>query len=376
MGKIWMPGGGGGGASSDDCTLMRAAVPKGLTAVTADSDDEALEGTLDTETTLSDSQALSGQTYLKFNPQTKLFEKRTGDMANKGAWTGSVAMNSTVTIPAGYHNGSGKVTGPAITNRGNYGGTGNSRGNDTSGQRMWVKVPGGYYNENAQVFLNWADIRSMAGLTPDKIKKNVSIMGIAGTHDGFVPGPMDIYNRGSWGSGYGTGNIALYHTDRYLIASYPTSNGEYLQASLAFESSAIKCHYTSSYPYADHTSYRIGLFKITKAINFTPYNRLNFIVSKVFGHNVSTQYASDMRDVPLRAAILSTSNQELAAVEYYNGGKTGDTTPASGEVTGSIDISNLNISGYLSIQMFSRSKYKGWRENVPYDCYVHRIWFS
>ena len=42
MGKIWMPGGGGGGASSDDCTLMRAAVPKGLTAVTADS---ALFGT-------------------------------------------------------------------------------------------------------------------------------------------------------------------------------------------------------------------------------------------------------------------------------------------------------------------------------------------
>ena len=41
-----MPGGGGGGASSDDCTLMRAAMPKGLTAVTADSDDEALEGTL------------------------------------------------------------------------------------------------------------------------------------------------------------------------------------------------------------------------------------------------------------------------------------------------------------------------------------------
>ena len=42
MGKIWMPGGGGGGVSSDDCTLMRAAVPKGLTAVTADFDDEAL----------------------------------------------------------------------------------------------------------------------------------------------------------------------------------------------------------------------------------------------------------------------------------------------------------------------------------------------
>lgn len=206
MGKIWMPGGGGGGASSDDCTLMRAAVPKGLTAVTADSDDEALEGTLDTETTLSDSQALSGQTYLKFNPQTKLFEKRIGDMANKGAWNGSVAMNGTVTIPAGYHNGSGKVTGPAITNRGNYGGTGNSRGNDTSGQRMWVKVPGGYYNENAQVFLNWADIRSMAGLTADKIKKNVSIMGITGTVEEFkTPSVITDYSGTITGTNSSTG---------------------------------------------------------------------------------------------------------------------------------------------------------------------------
>lgn len=236
MGKIWMPGGGGGGASSDDCTLMRAAVPSGMKAVTADSDDEAMEGTLNPDTTLADSQALSGQTFLKWNPQTKLFEKHTGNMANKGAWNGSVAMNGTVTIPAGYHNGSGKVTGPAITNRGNYGGTGNSRGNDTSGQRMWVKVPGGYYNENAQVFLNWADIRSMAGLTPDKLKKDVSIMGITGSFEGYVSSPLYLFNNGSWGGGqtqasvtkkYGEWNVSggtlnictygNYHKSGYIL---------------------------------------------------------------------------------------------------------------------------------------------------------------
>ena len=33
-----------------------------------------------------------------------------GTMANKGAWNGSVAVGGSVTIPAGYHNGSGKVT--------------------------------------------------------------------------------------------------------------------------------------------------------------------------------------------------------------------------------------------------------------------------
>lgn len=214
MGRIWLPGGGGGGASSDDCTLMGAAVPAGMKAVTADSDDEAMEGTLNPDTTLADSQALSGQTFLKWNPQTKLFEKRTGDMANKGAWTGSVAMNGSITIPAGFHNGSGNVKGPVITNRGNYGGTGNSRGNDTSGKRMWVKVPGGYYNENAQVFLNWSDICSMAGLTADKLKKDVSIMDIIGTVEPYIQladlklnlaktaGTNGSYSSGDWVSCY------------------------------------------------------------------------------------------------------------------------------------------------------------------------------
>lgn len=107
---IWLPGGGGGGASSDDCTLMRAAVPAGMKAVTADSDDEAMEGTLNPDTTLADSQALSGQTFLKWNPQTKLFERHTGSMANRGAVNQSLAINGSYTIPAGYHNGSGKVT--------------------------------------------------------------------------------------------------------------------------------------------------------------------------------------------------------------------------------------------------------------------------
>ena len=335
-------------------------------------------------------------------------EPLTGTMPERGSWNSSeLAAGASVTIPGGHHSGSGKVTAKSLSaqtsgtatvaqilsgktawvngsevtgsmaNRGNYGGTGNSRGNDTSGQRMWVKVPGGYYNENAQVFLNWSDICSMAGLTADKIKKNVSIMGITGTHDGFVPGPMDIYNRGSWGSGYGTGNAAVYQAE--AIGSddehHQISNGENLQASMIFESSAIKCHYTSSYPYADYTSYRKGYFRITKAINFTPYNKLNFIVSKVFGHKVE-QYASDVRDVPIRAFIVNTSNEEVARVEYYDGGKKGGLTPASGEVTGSIDISNINITGYLSIVLFYRDKYKGQRENIPYDCYVHKIWFS
>ena len=117
MGKILMPGGGGGGAGSDECTLVKANVPTGLKAVTADSDDEAVEGTLDTETTLADSQALSGQTFLKFNPVTKLFERRVGGMTNRGAVIQELGAGGSYTIPEGFHNGSGKVTAKSLASQ-------------------------------------------------------------------------------------------------------------------------------------------------------------------------------------------------------------------------------------------------------------------
>lgn len=117
MSKIWMPGGAGGGAGSDECTLVKANVPTGLKAVTADSDDEAVEGTLDTETTLADSQALSGQTFLKFNPVTKLFERRVGGMTNRGAVIQELGAGGSYTIPEGFHNGSGKVTAKSLASQ-------------------------------------------------------------------------------------------------------------------------------------------------------------------------------------------------------------------------------------------------------------------
>ena len=191
---IWLPG--GGGADLDAVTAGAGDVLAGK--VILDSEGEPLKGT----------------------------------MPERGNWSSSeLSAGASITIPGGHHSGSGKVTAKSLSaqtsgtataaqilsgktawvngsevtgsmaNRGNYGGAGNSRGNDAPNQRMWVKVPGGYYNENAQVFLNWADIRLMAGLTPDKIKKSVSIMGITGTHEGWVSSPLNLFNSGSWGGG-------------------------------------------------------------------------------------------------------------------------------------------------------------------------------
>ena len=317
MGKIWMPGGGGGGASSDDCTLMRAAVPKGLTAVTADSDDEALEGTLDTDTTLADSQALSGQTFLKWNPQTKLFEKHTGGMANKGAWTGSVAMNGSITIPAGFHNGSGNVKGPVITNRGNYGGTGNSRGNDTSGKRMWVKVPGGYYNENAQVFLNWSDICSMAGLTADKLKKDVSIMGITGTYVGEIPETYYIWTGSTWSI-----------KNPGMTLTWADNSGGKIPYS-AYASDTKGPSIDRYYNYRGNNYTAGGCARINHVFNLTPYKYLKF-----------EKISSGTYDFPIFVGLSTNSNLQGNSYAAQFTGK-------FGKGVYSIDISKLSGNYYI-----------------------------
>ena len=56
------------------------------------------------ECTANTSDVLNGKTFYSGNEDLK-----TGTMINNGAWTSSVAAGGSVTIPAGYHNGGGKV---------------------------------------------------------------------------------------------------------------------------------------------------------------------------------------------------------------------------------------------------------------------------
>lgn len=64
-----------------------------------------------TEATSGAGDILSGKTA--WANGTKL----TGNMTNRGAVTGSVNCGNTYTIPAGYHNGSGKVTGNSLASQ-------------------------------------------------------------------------------------------------------------------------------------------------------------------------------------------------------------------------------------------------------------------
>ena len=212
---IWLPGGGGAD----------------LDAITAESGD-VLEGKV-----ILDSEG----------------EPLLGTMPDRGDWSSSeLAAGASITVPEGHHGGGGKVAAKSLSaqtpgtataaqilsgktawvngkeytgtmpNRGGYWGWGNSKGNDGGNQRMWVRLPGGYYNENAEVYLSWADIRAMAGITPEKVKKNEWILGVQGNFEGWVPNPQDLYYNGVNSAGlillYGwtfeNTRIAFYYDSR------------------------------------------------------------------------------------------------------------------------------------------------------------------
>lgn len=123
-----------------------------------------------------------------------------GEMADN---IGKIVLGSGNAVPSDvlagktFTNNDGKEYTGTMPNRGDYWGWGNSKGNDAGSQRMWVKIPQGYYNENANVLLSWADIRNMAGITPEKVKKNEWILGIQGNFEGWVPMPQDLYYNGA-----------------------------------------------------------------------------------------------------------------------------------------------------------------------------------
>lgn len=79
---VYTNAGGGGGASSDELTAARGDVLKGKTAVTSDSSDEPVEGTLELTGDAADSHVLTGKTYYNKDPKTR----RTGRCQTVGLW--------------------------------------------------------------------------------------------------------------------------------------------------------------------------------------------------------------------------------------------------------------------------------------------------
>lgn len=99
---------GGGGLSSGKLAQATAAESDVLSGKKFYAGNKNLKtGTLALSGNANAAQVLSGYTFYKDNAKSK----QTGTMANKGAVSASVDPGSTYTIPAGYHNGKGHVSG-------------------------------------------------------------------------------------------------------------------------------------------------------------------------------------------------------------------------------------------------------------------------
>lgn len=144
MGRIWMPGG-GGGADLDVVTAAAGDILNGKVIVGADG--EPLVGSLVLTGNAADSQVLSGKTYYSTDAKTK----RTGTMTNQGAKTSALNCGGSYTIPAGYHNGSGKVTANSLASQ--TGGATAADGDVFSGKTYWkdgAKRTGTMANQGAK----------------------------------------------------------------------------------------------------------------------------------------------------------------------------------------------------------------------------------
>lgn len=103
---------GGGGIDPDVLTASAGDVLKGKTAGVNGSDEPAT-GTLELTGNSGAGDVLTGKTFYTTNPKTK----QTGTMANRGAVNQALNAGGSYTIPAGYHNGSGRVTANSLSSQ-------------------------------------------------------------------------------------------------------------------------------------------------------------------------------------------------------------------------------------------------------------------
>lgn len=193
-------------------------------------------------------QVLSGYSF-----SSAALSNASGSMSNRGAWGATLAINGSVTIPAGYHNGSGRITQSIATK-------GATTITPMSAQQTAVSA-GTYCSGNIIVAGN-------GNFVAGNIKKGVNIWGVVGTFEGWVPTPQDWYYNG----------VNTYGVD---------CNSAYFR----FENTRIYCFSTSSS--------RVNSIQFRKAYNVQSYSRLNFN-----GHFISN--AATIR-VELGGSNISTT---------------------------------------------------------------------
>ena len=241
MGKYLILKSGSGGVDTDDVSATAADVIKGKTAGVF-GHDEPVTGTLELSGNAGAGEVLTGKTFYTTNPKSK----QTGTMPNRGAVSQALNAGGSYTIPAGYHNGSGKVTANSLV--------GQTSANATaayisSGKTAWVngsKITGTLATQGGSTTTPGTANKTIvtaskhvtgnivvagnSNLAASNIKKGVNIFGVTGTFQGYVDSPLYLYNSGTFSNLCPNkmtsvqGDIAIkYESDRFT--GYFQGNG-------------------------------------------------------------------------------------------------------------------------------------------------------
>ena len=206
----------GGGATSDECTALLSDIPKGLKAVTKDSDDEPGIGTMEMTGSATDEYVFSGKTY--YNTSYK--ELRTGTLTIASILSFNAAQYSTSQVLLSWQNpAKGPFGGVSIRYKtGSYptsvtDGTLAYEGVGSNNQPSGIsqQIIGGLTSGTTYYFTAWAYSNSSLGKLYSTVSRQVAIavtshgqVSITGTKTWTVPEgvrQIDVFCVGGGGNG-------------------------------------------------------------------------------------------------------------------------------------------------------------------------------